>query len=163
MSTRLFIVVACLFFAAETVQAQQFQPTTPPPEIGIRGGYDFEAQEFGLGAQAHISMLNRIKFVPSFDAMFGDDLHWQLNADLAGDFNMFYAGAGLGVAARDFTGDGEIETRLGPNLMAGIDLGALMPASPVRPFVEARYTFTPDIRPFRLHFGISYPLIVRVP
>lgn len=132
----------------------------PSPAVGVRGSYDFDAEAWGVGAQASIPLGRRFAFVPSGDAFFGDDrTDWQLNTDLAmrlGRAGFLYAGGGLAVVNRVFEDGADAETKLGPNLFAGLQTPGMR--LPVRPFVEARWTFVEDEAPFRLGFGVNVPL-----
>jgi hypothetical protein len=162
MITRLAFVGAFALLLTFDAQAQTYTLSSPSPEIGVRVGYDFEDNAVVAGAQAHISVLQAIKFIPSFDAIFGDDFHWQLNGDVGYDLNFVYLGGGLAVAGRDFNNDGDPETRVGFNVMGGLDLGAFFQPGGLRPFVEVRWSSLGDVAPLRAYLGVNFPLVPRI-
>lgn len=135
---------------------------TPPPAVGMRGGYDFELEAWSIGAQASIPFARRLAFLPSGDAFFGEDrTDWQLNADLAirlGRAGFLYTGGGLALLNRVYeeAGDADAETRTGANAFVGLQTPGRR--LPFRPFVEARWTFVDGESPFRLAFGANVAL-----
>ena len=137
-----------------------------PVEFGIRGGADFRDHQGSVGTQARIPLPlpeHVVALAPSFDVFFGDRqgaAEWQGNVDalvkpwaLGG----LYGGGGASFLRRDFDGDLSNETRAGFNLLAGID-GGRITGSALRPFAEARWTFTGDFQAFRLVGGINVPI-----
>jgi len=158
------IAVAAMATPAEAQRRArtQFERPTPPAAIGVRGGYDFDAEAWSIGGQASIPIARRIAFLPSGDAYFGDDrTDWQLNADLAlrpGRAGFLYAGGGLALLNRvhDDEVDAEAETKVGANVFAGLQAPGRR--LPFRPFAEARWTFVDGDSPFRLAFGANVPL-----
>ena len=161
------LVAMALFAAATPAEAQrrgrsQWVRPTPPPAVGVRGGYDFDAAAWSIGGQASIPFARRLAFMPSGDAFFGDDrTDWQLNADLAlrlGRAGFLYAGGGLALLNRvhEDDVDAEAETKAGANVFAGLQTPGLR--LHFRPFVEARWTLVDDDSPFRLAFGANVRL-----
>ena len=132
-----------------------------PVEFGIRGGYDFEDDQGSAGAQIRLPLVRQFALAPSFDVFFGDEgATWQFNADallkpraLGG----VYLGGGAAVLRREFDIlDGE-ETKVGWNLLAGIDAGRVGNTS-LRPFAEGRWTGVDDFTGFRLVAGFNVPI-----
>ena len=137
-----------------------------PVEFGIRGGADFRDHQGSVGTQARIPLPlpgGTIALQPSFDVFFGDNdgaAEWQGNVDAIIKPYMLgglYGGGGAAFLRRDFDGDLEDETRAGFNLFAGID-GGRISGSALRPFTEARWTFTGDFQAFRLAAGFNVPI-----
>ncbi|MFL5386560.1 MAG: hypothetical protein ACJ8GN_28925 [Longimicrobiaceae bacterium] len=133
-----------------------------PVEFGIRGGYDFEDDQGSAGAQIRLPLVRQFAVAPSFDVFFGDDgnAEWQFNFDglirpraLGG----VYLGGGAAVLRREFDVlDGE-ETKVGWNLLAGIE-GGRVGGSVLRPFAEGRWTGVDDFTGFRLVAGFNVPI-----
>ena len=132
-----------------------------PVEFGVRGGYDFEDDQGSAGAQLRIPLVRQFALAPSFDVFLGDPgATWQFNADgivkpdvLGG----LYLGGGAAVLRREFDVlDGE-ETKVGWNLLAGIDAGRVGGSS-LRPFAEGRWTGVGDFSAFRLAAGFNVPI-----
>jgi opacity protein-like surface antigen len=131
-----------------------------PVELGVRGGYDFDAESGLFGAHLRVPVAGPVTFLPSFDVAVDDDAPspWQANADvvvrperLAG----LYAGVGAAfVHLEDELAD-EDETEVGLNVVAGLD-GGRIAETRLRPFVVGRWTRIDDDRDaFRLVAGIS--------
>lgn len=143
--------------------ARAFILAQPGPSLGVRGGHDFDVDAWSVGAQARVPVVRRLELVPSADLYLGAaPIDWQVNADAAirlGRLGGLYAGGGLAVLRRDDDDDGQASTDVAPNLLAGVRLPGLR--LPVRPFVEARWTFAEADRPFRLAAGIDIPLARR--
>jgi len=94
---------------------------------------------------------------------------WWIGADLRYRFGdpggwTPYAGAGIGLNVIDNHVEvgpqyGTIETRensskpIAPNLLIGVDLPA---AGRIRSSIEASYHFVPDLKQFKINFGIGY-------
>ena len=137
-----------------------------PVEFGIRGGADFRDHQGSVGTQARIPLPlpgGTLALQPSFDVFFGDNdgaAEWQGNVDAIIKPYMLgglYGGGGAAFLRRDFDGDLEDETKAGFNLFAGID-GGRISGSALRPFTEARWTFTGDFQAFRLAAGFIVPI-----
>ncbi|HSU16664.1 hypothetical protein [Longimicrobium sp.] len=137
-----------------------------PVEFGIRGGADFRDDQGSVGTQARIPVPlpgAAIALAPSFDVFFGDRdgaAQWQANIDaLIKPYQLggLYGGGGAAFLRRDFDGDLSDETKAGFNLLAGID-GGRINGSALRPFAEARWTFTGDFQAFRMTAGFNVPI-----
>ncbi|MBI2796742.1 MAG: hypothetical protein HYX65_08570 [Gemmatimonadetes bacterium] len=125
------------------------------PMFGLRGVYDGDGRVWGYGAQARFPIDWNLQFAPSVDAYaVNGQASLQGNVDFiaTGRRGWFYVGGGLAVARTQ-----GIEARYGANLYPGIDLPSLFD-TPLRPFVEARWTFIDGKAPFRLTFGLNFPL-----
>ena len=120
---------------AGTVQAQ-----TNRLHIGPRLSYQFDVEEFGIGAQLSVPIANHLEFYPSFDYFFVDHgSFWNLNADLkyriaSQTIRWLYVGTGLNIA-RTSVGD-VTHTDAGLNLFAGAE----SLKGRVHPFAEFRFT-----------------------
>jgi hypothetical protein len=126
------------------------------PELGIRGSYDFERRDFGVGGQLLIPLTRRLAFVPSGDYFLGDEEDtWQGNADVTVSLRVLRAGLGLAVVDPDQEGVGDSDDpELGLNLFAGVQ-SPLRRSAWLRPYAEARWTFLEDDTPFRLAAGVN--------
>jgi hypothetical protein len=132
-----------------------------PVEFGVRGGYDFKDDQGSAGAQIRIPLVSQFALAPSFDVFLGDPgATWQFNADgiikpyaLGG----VYLGGGAAVLRREFDVLKGDETRVGWNLLAGIDAGRVGGSS-LRPFAEGRWTGLNDFTGFRLVAGFNVPI-----
>jgi len=119
---------------AGTAQAQ-----TNRLHLGPRLSYQFDVEEFGVGAQLSVPMARYLEFYPSFDYFFVDNgSFWNLNADLkyriaAATVRWLYLGAGLNIAR---SSNGESHTDAGLNLFAGVE----SLKGRVHPFAEFRFT-----------------------
>lgn len=162
-----------LVMGAETLDAQcrgsrcrdrdrhrSWQPAGPP-ELGVRGGYDFGDDTPMAGFQVRIPIIRQLFLLPSADVFFDDSpSEWQANLDLAlrpVSLGGVYGGAGVAFLDRDFTASGERETQVGYNLFAGLDGGRVLDTR-LRPYVEARWSGVDDYHPFRLVVGGNVPL-----
>lgn len=129
-----------------------------PVEMGIRGGYDFEAEAGTFGGHLRVPVAGPLTLVPSLDVALDDaSSPWQANADLvlrppalAGVY------AGLGAAfARLEDGLGDRDTEVGLNVVAGLD-GGRIGRTRLRPFAEGRWTRIDEDRDtFRLAAGFN--------
>ena len=118
--------------AATPVAAQ-----TGRAHLGPRLIYDFDVEEFGVGAQLSVPVARQLEFYPSFDYFFvNPGSLTQLNVDLKyrvpADFNWLYVGAGLNVSRRSFRDEGHTDTGL--NLFGGYE----SLRGRVHPFLELR-------------------------
>ncbi|NIM52184.1 MAG: hypothetical protein GTN78_18805 [Gemmatimonadales bacterium] len=140
------------------------------PEVGVRGGYDFDAEAVSVGAQARLPLGAFVELLPSGDYIFaGEVTTWHANLDVAfrmGFRQVLYAGAGGGLARRQFeiSGDpAEEETRLGINLFIGASTPRFL-RTPVRLYVEVRWFRASDFDAvFGLVAGLNLPLGGREP
>lgn len=130
----------------------------PVPEIGVRGAYDFDERDFGLGAQAQLPLGPILRFVPSGEIFFGDETSWQVNADVAARLALLRAGGGVALVDGERTGSADGDSDLGLNLFAGLEAPGWRQGRMLRPFAEARWTFLEDETLFRLVAGVNYPI-----
>jgi hypothetical protein len=105
--------------------------------LGPRISYDFDFEEFGIGAQLSVPIARRLEFYPSFDYFFVErGSLTQVNVDLKyrvpADFNWLYVGAGLNVTRRA-VGDVDFNDT-GLNIFGGYE----SMRGRVHPFVEVR-------------------------
>ena len=129
----------------------------PTTAIGLRGGHDFTVDRWSVGAQLRLPVARRLAFAPSGDVFLGDSAtDWQLNADLSISLRGLYVGGGIGLLSADDRDTGERGTRAAPNLLVGLEPRTLR--SPVRPFLEGRWTFLGDGARFRLAGGVNVPI-----
>ncbi|MBI3790313.1 MAG: hypothetical protein HY275_05490 [Gemmatimonadetes bacterium] len=156
---RLLVPLAALLFGAASLEAQRPRPTQEQvdrmsgPMFGLRGAYDFDSQSGGYGAQVRIPLDWNLQFAPSVEAYSSaGGTTTQGNVDLiaTGRRGWFYLGGGLAII-KPPVGD----TKYGANLYPGLDLPELLDL-PVRPFVEARWTFSDGKNPFRLVVGVNF-------
>ena len=114
--------------------------------LGPQIAYDFEIEEFGLGAQFSAPIVNRVEFYPSLMFYFVDpgsffnlnaDIKWRVARDRPA---WLYVGGGLNVAR--FSNDGDADTDLGLNLLAGAE----SLKGRIHPFVEGRLILAEDVR-----------------
>lgn len=130
-----FIALAVLAVAAWMPAMAHAQEDLGVRRVGIRGGATIDPDQIHLGMHVNAGeFTENVRFQPSFDIGFGDDL-------LVGTFNidalyMFepqpwrpYLGAGLGVALIDFDEDrfpgrrDDVEVEAGLNVIAGFEWG----------------------------------------
>jgi hypothetical protein len=124
------------------------------PHIGGHLLYNFDVEEFGIGAQFSIPVARRLEFYPSFDYYFVDPGSlWQLNGDLKyklrEQHNWFYVGGGIGIARasiNDFD-----DTDVGVNLLGGWET---LIGQRVHPYLEGRLTLRDDTS-FQLAGGLN--------
>jgi hypothetical protein len=180
-----FCLIALLVFTAGSLSAQRCRSTSHgrvvicerdrdrdhyrrrwdrgPIEFGIRGGADFRDEQGLVGTQVRVPLIRQFALAPSFDVFFGDNegaAEWQANIDgliKPDELGGLYGGGGAAFIRRDFDGDLSNETKAGFNLLAGID-GGRISGSALRPFAEARWTFTGDFQAFRLVGGFNVPI-----
>lgn len=147
------IAAGALFGVAAGAEAQ-----TSRSHLGPRVSYNFDAEEFGIGAQLGVPVGRRLEFYPSFDYYFVDPGNlWALNADLkyrisgTKSAEWLYVGAGL-----NFTGfsNGPVDdTDVGANLLAGVE----PLRGRVHPFAEGRLTLG-DGSTFQISAGLNFTL-----
>jgi hypothetical protein len=137
----------------------------PVPQFGVRGGYDFEAENGTAGAQVRVPLARQLLVVPSADVFFGGDgTDWQLNGDVVVQptaLGGLYGGFGVALTNRDPDplDDGD-DTEVGVNLLVGLESGRIRRTT-LRPFAEARWTGLDDDFPFRLVAGFNVPIAGR--
>jgi hypothetical protein len=167
------LLAGAVMAVPQDVEAQRLRvganirgPARPGPELGIRGGYDFDAEAVSLGGQLRLPIGPFIEIVPSGDYFLaGDQTAWQANLDLAvrtGFRQVLYAGVGGALAHRAFEIQGIAifpeDTKLGLNLFAGASIPRFL-RTRIRPYIEARWTFVSDFdAQFDLVLGVNYVL-----
>jgi hypothetical protein len=122
-----FLVAIGICVIAGTSQAQTSQNKVAKG-FGLRTGYGTNPDQFVIGAQAVLGKtLGFMRFSPSIDAGFGDDMSSYLfNADFRllsfsppGSPAGLYAGTGASIAVYDFSNDGS-DTEVGLNVIGGL-------------------------------------------
>jgi hypothetical protein len=161
MGTALFFLILIPIHDASAFRPGRPGTMTPSSsELGLRPGYDFDIDAWSFGAQLRLALGpgGRIQIIPSGDLYFFDgNTDWQINVDAAlRDRGAMYFGGGLAITNRDFTGTGDEDTKYGGNLLAGLKIR--MRRSPVRPYIEGRWTFIEEENPFRLVVGLNFLL-----
>jgi hypothetical protein len=130
-----------------------------PIELGVRGGYDFDADVGTFGGHLRVPVAGPVTFIPSLDVSLDEaGPPWQANADvvvrpdrLAG----LYAGLGAGFVHLEDPLDGDHDTEVGLNVLVGLDGGRIADTR-LRPFAEGRWTRIDEDRDaFRLVAGFS--------
>lgn len=136
---------------AGTMQAQ-----TDRVHLGPRLAYNFDLEDFALGAQLSVPIATRLEFYPSFDYYFVDaGSAWGLNADLkyrfAGEsLDWLYVGGGLNFTGYD---NGSDDTNVGLNLLAGWETLR----GNIHPFAEVKATLS-DGSFLQLAVGLNFTL-----
>lgn len=155
MAFRSRLVLASLALAAGWTQAAEGQ--TQRAHLGPRLSYNFDLEEFAIGAQLGIPIANRLEFYPSFDYYFVDPgSAWGLNADVkyrlaTEDAPLwFYFGGGLNLTG---VSNGDDDTNFGANLLGGVETLQ----GRIHPFGEARITIS-DASFFQLGIGLNITL-----
>jgi hypothetical protein len=129
-----------------------------PMQFGPRVGYNFDAEEFSIGAHLIKPLTSAIAIYPSFDYFLVDagtlfginaDLRYQMPAE---NLQWLYLGAGLGITR--FSYEGFSNTDTGLNLIGGFQP---VGTSRIKPFAEARLGIG-DGSSFAVFGGISIPL-----
>ncbi|HMA41202.1 MAG TPA: hypothetical protein VKP10_14100 [Gemmatimonadales bacterium] len=157
----LALVVAGLALAG-AAQAQQRTASggtyTPidPIRIGGHVGYNFDAEDFALGAQATMPLTRMFEIYPSFDYYFQDiGTLWALNVDLKirppTPQGALYVGGGLNYLHFSDAGFSNGDTNL--NLLGGFELRR----QPLHPYAEARLILG-NGSAFQLVGGVSFNL-----
>jgi len=138
----------------------QRRPPRPPPDIGLRGGYDFRGKDFRAGAQIRIPLAKGSDLIPSGDWIFASGTNFQVNLDLALPFmpgGGFYGGAGLGVAFTDEGVESGLATTIGANLFIGV-APYKTKGSGLRWFAEVRSFVRSGSNPLSLNIGLNAAL-----
>lgn len=137
-----------------------------PAQVGLRVGYDNNANATVVGAQLRLPVLPAgwLELVPSGDVTFLPGLkEYQFNGDavfvLGGRRGGLYGGGGVAVRSSVFDADGDRETRTGTNLVVGLTTRALLADVPLGVQIEARWVFLDaDFDPRLFSFGVNVPL-----
>ena len=137
MQMPLRLAVAFMVAGAVAATAAPAGAQSGRAHLGPRLSYDFDFEEFGVGAQLSVPVARRLEFYPSFDYFFVErGSLTQLNIDLKyrvpADFNWLYVGAGLNVTRRAVNDVDFNDTGL--NLFGGYE----SMRGRVHPFVEVR-------------------------
>lgn len=145
--------LALLVGVSAAVEAQ-----AGPLQFGPRVGYNFDAEEFSIGAHLIKPLTSAIAIYPSFDYFLIDvgtmlginaDLRYQMPAQ---NLQWLYLGAGVGFTRFSFEGFSNTSTRL--NMIGGFQPAG---GSRIKPFAEARLAVG-DGSTFGVFGGISIPL-----
>ena len=124
-----------------------------PPEIGVRGGYDFHVDHFSLGGQLRVPT-RALELLLSADTYIQPGTNpYQLNADVVlrlGPLRSLYAGGGVGYLHNAVSD-------VGPNIVVGLEPPRRR-RSAIRPYAEGRLTFLDAAKPFRFVFGVNLVL-----
>jgi opacity protein-like surface antigen len=126
-------------------------------DVGVRGGYYFDAGEPFLGAELITPVARRIYFNPNLEWVFVENLNYlTVNADFHYDFptrgsNFVWAGAGLGLLRVDPEGPDNSDTDPALNLLAGIGFrtGGVIPYFQAKLIVNGGSEFV-------LAFGVRF-------
>jgi len=125
--------------------------------LGPQINYDFDFEDFGIGAQFSAPIARRLEFYPSFVWYFQDPGSlWNLNADLkyrvvGNQPHWLYVGGGLNITR--FEAGTADDTDAGLNLMAGAE----SLKGRIHPFAEARLVLGHGSR-FQLAAGLNFTL-----
>jgi hypothetical protein len=125
--------------------------------IGAHGSYNFDVEDFGIGAQFYVPVGRHLEVYPSFDYYFVDvGSLWQLNGDLKyklrEEHNWFYLGGGLALARR--SAGGFSDTDVGANLLGGFET---LIWKKVHPYLEGRLTLRENTT-FQLAAGLNFTI-----
>lgn len=151
---RAFAVALVLLGGASVAAEAQ----SGPLEFGPRVTYNFDAEEFAIGAHFLKPLTEALSIYPSFDYYLVDGFTLLgINADITykvpgENLDWLYVGAGLGLFRTSFEGFSNTDTGL--NL-----IGGFQPASSARikPFAEARFQIGGS-ESFSVVGGLKIPL-----
>jgi hypothetical protein len=149
---RQVMLVGLLVAGAGAVEAQ-----TSRVHLGPHVAYNFDLEDFAIGAQLSIPIATRLEFYPSFDYYFVDPgSAWGMNADLKYRFsgeqlNWLYVGGGINFTGID-VGPAD-DTNVGLNLIAGFETLR----GRIHPFAEARAVLS-DGSFLQLAVGLNFTL-----
>lgn len=155
----LLLVAASVCLIAGAAQSQSSE-SDAGKGFGLRTGYGTDPDQFVIGAQAVLGKtFGFMRFAPSIDAGFGDDVSSYLfNADFRllsfstpGSPAGLYAGTGVSIAVYDFSNDGS-DTEVGLNMIGGLTF----PMGQTNEYnLEVRFGIgdTPELR---VLFGIMF-------
>lgn len=140
-----------------TAQRRSFRP---PPEIGLRGGYEFRGKDFSAGVQMRFPLARGSDLIPSADWVFVGGTNFQLNLDLALPLmpgGGFYGGGGLGVAFTDRGVESGLDKEVGGNLFVGVAPYKTKRRG-LRWFAEVRAFLRSGRNPLSLNIGLNAPV-----
>ena len=147
-------VLALLLVPAITVVGHS---QTKHLHIGPHVGFEFDDQNFAIGAQFSVPVAHHLEVYPSFDYYFVDvGSLWAVNADLKWRVaherpDWLYVGGGLNISR---TGLGVFhDTNAGLNLLLGVE----PLKGKIHPFGEGRLTIADQTR-FQLTAGLNFTL-----
>lgn len=155
MSFRVVSLASTLLLTS--VMAGGAQAQTSQLHFGPRVSYQFDLEEFGIGAQLSVPIAHHLEFYPSFDYFFVNvGSFWDVNGDLkyridTESVNWLYMGGGLNIAhtSRDRGNDNQA----GLNLFAGVE----SLSGRVHPFGELRFTIN-DHSTAQASVGLNFTL-----
>ncbi len=155
----LLLLLAALCISNNSLEAQRRGRKTPP-DVGLRGGYEFRGKDFSAGAQMRIPLARGSDLIPSGDWFFTGGTNFQLNLDLALPLmpgGGFYAGGGLGVAFTDRGGSSGLNETVGGNLFVGV-APYKSRRQGLRWFLEVRSFVRSGTNPLMVVVGLNTPL-----
>ncbi len=158
-ATRVLLLAVFLCTLTGSLDAQR-RGRKPPPEVGLRGGYEFRSKDFSAGAQMRIPLARGSDLIPSGDWFFRSGTNFQLNLDLALPLmpgGGFYAGGGLGVAFTDRSASSGLDTTIGGNLFVGVAPYKSQKQG-LRWFFEVRSFLRSGTNPLMVVVGLNTPL-----
>jgi hypothetical protein len=153
-------IVTLLLIAAVVICIAETDSTAATGgNFGVRGGYDFDAEQVVVGAQAELGkFMQSLRFAPSADFTFGENVKTvALNADFRiylvppGSGTTFYGGAGPTLLIID-PDNGDSDSELGLTLSGGIKFGG---GKGHNYNLEGRFGLD-EMPDFRLLFGILF-------
>jgi len=157
----LAIALGILVLTVTATEAHgQRRSRTPPPEMGLRTGYEFRGKDWSIGGQARAPLARGSDLIFSGDYFFASGTNFQLNMDLALPFmpgGGFYGGAGLGVAFTNVNVSTGLATTWGGNLFVGL-APYKSKRKGLRWFVEWRLFVREGQNPMMVVIGLNTPL-----
>jgi hypothetical protein len=144
MSFRIVSLATAIVLTSAMAGGAQAQ--TSRLHFGPRASYQFDIEEFGIGAQLSVPIATHLEFYPSFDYFFvNSGSYWDINADLkyriaTESVDWLYVGAGLNIRhtrrQRSDENRATDDNQAGLNLIAGVE----SLRGRVHPFAELRFT-----------------------
>lgn len=137
-----------------------------PAQVGLRVGYDNNANSTVAGAQLRIPVVPAgwLEVMPSGDITFLPGLkEYQFNADavfvMGGRRGGLYGGGGFALRSSIFDEGGDRESRTGGNVVVGLTTRGRLAEVPLGVQIEARWVFLDaDFDPRLFTFGVNVPL-----
>ncbi len=146
--TTLGLLLVLVFASVGTAEAQD-----KALHLGPRLSYQFDAEEFGIGAQFSVPIASQLEFYPSFDVFFTEPSSlWSFNIDLKwrvapASVSWLYLGTGLNIM------DGPGDSNAGLNIFGGIESRS----GRIHPFAEMRFVVS-DNSTAQLAAGLNFTL-----